>query len=69
MPRPSRKLTKEEIASVRTNPPKVMNSTQAGAYIGFSARTVGDLIRTDKTFSRLKHDNQNHEKTIQHIIL
>jgi hypothetical protein len=50
MPRPSRKLTKEEIASVRTNPPKVMNSTQAGAYIGFSARTVGDLIRTDKTF-------------------
>lgn len=50
MGRPSRKLTTEEIVIVRTNPPRVMNSAQAGAYIGSTARTVTELIRTDKTF-------------------
>ncbi len=50
MPRPSRKLTKEQVEEIRTNPPRVMNTAQAGAYIGFSTRTVGDIIRTDKTF-------------------
>jgi hypothetical protein len=50
MARPSRKLTPEEIRSVQTNPPKVMNTAQAGAYIGSTARTITELIRKDKTF-------------------
>ena len=50
MPRPSRKLTKEEIVNIQTNPPKVMNSHEAGAYIGFSSATIGKLIKTDETF-------------------
>jgi hypothetical protein len=50
MGRLSRKLNKEEIVEIRTNPPKVMNTAQAGAYIGSTARSVTELIRKDKTF-------------------
>ena len=50
MPRPSRKLNEEQVEKIRTNPPRVMNTAQAGAYLGMEARTIVELINKDRSF-------------------
>jgi hypothetical protein len=66
MGRPSRKITNEQADALRINPPRVMNTAQAGAYIGSTARGITALISRDRTFPAKRLSHRGEWKILLH---
>jgi hypothetical protein len=47
MARTSKQLTEQEIASIQINPPYLLNTFQAAAFLGKSVRTVREMFHED----------------------
>ena len=53
MARKAKQLTEQEIASIKQNPPFLMNTFEAAAFLGKSVRTVREMFQEDG-FPRLR---------------
>ena len=53
MARKAKQLTEQEIASIQINPPYLLNTFQAAAFLGKSVRTVREMFQEDG-FPRLR---------------
>ena len=47
MARKAKQLTEQEIASIQINPPYLLNTFQAAAFLGKSVRTVREMFHED----------------------
>ena len=47
MARTSKQLTEQEIASIKQNPPFLMNTFEAAAFLGKSVRTVREMFHEE----------------------
>ena len=47
MARKAKQLTEQEIASIQINPPFLLNTFQAAAFLGKSVRTVREMFHED----------------------
>ena len=63
MARISKQLSEEQIASVRSNPPYLMNTFEAGAFVGKSVKVIREWMQ-DKDFPVLRGNSPNSEKSV-----
>lgn len=47
MARKAKQLTEQEIASIQINPPYLLNTFQAAAFLGKSVRTIREMFHED----------------------
>ena len=63
MARISKQLSDEEIKEVRVNPPYLMNTFQAAAYVSKSVKVMREWMQ-DKDFPVLRGNSPNSEKSV-----
>ena len=63
MARKAKQLTEQEIASIQINPPYLLNTFQAAAFLGKSVRTVREMFQEDG-FPRMRASAPNSEMSV-----
>lgn len=63
MARISKQLSEEQIASVRSNPPHLMNTFEAAAYVSKSVKVMREWMQ-DKDFPVKRGNSPNSEKYV-----